>query len=55
VTDLGEVILSPGVYPPIKDADKIIANSSFMDNPSADEYKKLSARVAADLFGEVEK
>jgi ABC-type glycerol-3-phosphate transport system substrate-binding protein len=45
VADLGEVVLSPGVYPPIKDADKITANSSFMDNPSADEYKKPSGWI----------
>ena len=51
VADLGEVVLSSGVYPPIKDADKITANSSFMDNPSADEYKKLSAELRQIFLG----
>ena len=41
--DLGEFVYYPGVYPPIKDADKVGANSIFMDNPTAEEYKKLSA------------
>lgn len=43
VADLGEFVLSPGIFPPIKDADKVTANSIFMDNPTAEEYKKLSA------------
>lgn len=51
VADLGEVVLSPGVYPPIKGADKITANSSFMDNPSADEYKKPSAEFRQIFLG----
>jgi iron(III) transport system substrate-binding protein len=51
VADLGEFVLSPGIYPPIKDADKITANSIFMDNPSAEEYKKLSAEFRQIFFG----
>jgi iron(III) transport system substrate-binding protein len=51
VADLGEFVLSPGVYPPVKDADKITANSIFMDNPSAEEYKKLSAEFRQIFFG----
>jgi iron(III) transport system substrate-binding protein len=43
VANLGEFVLSPGVYPPIKNADKVTANAIFMDNPTADEYKKLQA------------
>ena len=45
VADLGEFVLSSGIYPPVKDADKITANSIFMDNPSAEEYKKLSGWI----------
>jgi len=41
--DHGEFVLYPGVYPAIKDADKVSANSIFMDSPTAEEYKKLSA------------
>ena len=51
VADLGEFVLSPGIYPPVKDADKITANSIFMDNPSAEEYKKLSAEFRQIFFG----
>jgi ABC-type Fe3+ transport system substrate-binding protein len=51
VADLGEVVLSPGVYPPIKEADKITANSSLMDNPSADEYKEPSAELRQIFLG----
>jgi iron(III) transport system substrate-binding protein len=43
VANLGEFVLSPGVYPPIKNADRVTANAVFMDNPTADEYKKLQA------------
>lgn len=51
VADLGEFVLSPGVYPPIKDADKITANAIFMDNPTAEEYKKLSAEFRQLFLG----
>lgn len=51
VADLGEFVLSPGVYPPVKDADKVTANSIFMDNPTAEEYKKLSAEFHQIFFG----
>jgi iron(III) transport system substrate-binding protein len=51
VAELGEFVLSPSIYPPIKDADKITANSIFMDNPSADEYKKLSAEFRQIFLG----
>jgi iron(III) transport system substrate-binding protein len=48
--DLGEFVYYPGIYPPVKDADKVGANSIFMDNPSADEYKKLSAEFHQIFF-----
>ena len=49
--DHGEFVLSPGVYPQIKDADKVAANSIFMDNPSPEEYRKLSAEFRQIFFG----
>ena len=51
VADLGEFVHSPGIYPPVKDADKVVANSIFMENPTAEEYKKLSADFRQIFFG----
>ncbi len=51
VADLGEFVHSPGIYPPVKDADKVVANSIFMDNPTAEDYKKLSADFRQIFFG----
>lgn len=51
VADLGEFVHSPGIYPPVKDADKVVANSIFMENPSAEEYKKLSGDFRQIFFG----
>jgi iron(III) transport system substrate-binding protein len=48
--DLGEFVLFPGVYPAIKDAEKVNANSIFMDSPTAEEYKKLSAEFRQIFF-----
>ena len=38
----GEFVFFPGVYPPIKDAEKIAPNTIFTENPGADELKKLN-------------
>ncbi|HEY7164276.1 MAG TPA: extracellular solute-binding protein [Candidatus Binatia bacterium] len=43
VAETGEFVLSPGVYPPIKDAEKIAANMVFMDNMSEEQLQKLRA------------
>lgn len=51
VAELGEFVLSPGIYPPIKDADKVTANAIFMDNPTAEEYKKLGAEFRQLFLG----
>jgi iron(III) transport system substrate-binding protein len=51
VAALGEFVLSPGIYPPIKNADKVTANAIFMDNPTAEEYKKLSAEFRQIFLG----
>jgi iron(III) transport system substrate-binding protein len=38
----GEFVFYPGIYPPIKDAEKIAPNMIFTENPTADELKKLN-------------
>ena len=38
----GEFVFAPGIYPPIKDAEKIAPNTIFTENPSTDELKKLN-------------
>jgi iron(III) transport system substrate-binding protein len=37
----GEFVLAPGVYPPIKDAEKVAPRMEFMENPSGQEFKQL--------------
>ena len=39
----GEFVLYPGIYPPIREANKVTPNMIAMDNPSEEEAKKLSA------------
>ena len=43
VADTGEFVLSPGVYPNIQGADKIFSSLYMMEDPSADQLKKLQA------------
>ncbi len=43
VAEDGEFVFYPGVYPPIKGAEKIAPNSTFTESPSADELKKITA------------
>jgi len=43
VAETGEFVLSPGVYPAIKGADKIVANLYMMEDPSAETLSKLQA------------
>ena len=33
--------MSPGIFPPIRDAEKVAPRMVFMDNPSEEEFKKL--------------
>jgi len=47
----GEFVLYPGVYPPIRDAEKVTPNMVSMDNPSEEEYKKLRAEFRQIFFG----
>ncbi|MBI2228186.1 MAG: extracellular solute-binding protein [Deltaproteobacteria bacterium] len=48
--DEGEFPMLPGIVPPIKDADKVVPNMVFMDNPSEDEFKKLMSGTFRDIF-----
>ena len=50
IAEDGEFVLAPGVYPPIKDADKVASRMVFMDNPSEDEFKKLMSGTFRDIF-----
>ncbi|HEX9264193.1 MAG TPA: extracellular solute-binding protein [Candidatus Binatia bacterium] len=43
VAETGEFVLSPGVYPAIKGADKIMANLYMMEDPSAETLAKLQS------------
>ncbi len=50
IAEDGEFVLAPGVYPPIKDADKVAPRMGFMGNPSEDEFKKLMSGTFRDIF-----
>jgi iron(III) transport system substrate-binding protein len=41
VAETHEFVLSPGVYPAIKGADRIMANLTLLDDPSAEQLQKL--------------
>lgn len=43
VAETGEFVLSPGVTPALKGADKIMANVYMMEDPSAETLRKLQA------------
>jgi iron(III) transport system substrate-binding protein len=46
----GEFVFAPGVLPPIKDAEKVQPNIVLMDNPSAEEFKKLMTGTFREIF-----
>ena len=50
IAEDGEFVLAPGVYPPIKDADKVAPKMVFMENPSEDEFKKLMSGTFREIF-----
>ena len=41
VAETGEFVMAPGIYPPIKGADKIMANLFLMNDASAEQLAKL--------------
>lgn len=51
ISEDGEFVLYPGIYPPIKDAEKVAPNMVFMDNPSAEDFKKLMGEFRQIFFG----
>lgn len=51
VAETGEFVLSPGIYPAIKEAEKIAANMVFMDNPTEERLKKLQGEFRQIFFG----
>lgn len=50
IAEDGEFVLAPGVFPPIKDAEKVAPRMVFMDNPSEDEFKKLMGTTFREIF-----
>lgn len=51
LAELGEFVLSPTAPPKITDAEKVLANLVFMDDPTPDQYKKLSVQFRQIFFG----
>jgi iron(III) transport system substrate-binding protein len=43
VAETNEFVMSPGIYPPINGADKILANLLLLEDPSAEQLQKLQA------------
>jgi len=50
VADDGEFVFYPGVYPPIKGAEKIPPNSTFTESPSSEELKKITSEFRKIFF-----
>lgn len=50
VAEEGEFVMAPGIFPPIKNAEKVAPDMVFMDNPSEDEFKKLMGNTFRDIF-----
>lgn len=50
IAEDGEFVMYPGIYPPIKDAEKVAPNMVFMDNPSSAEFKKLMSDFREIFF-----
>jgi iron(III) transport system substrate-binding protein len=50
IAEDGEFVMAPGIYPPIKNAEKVAPNMVFMENPSAEEFKKLMSGTFRDIF-----
>ena len=51
VAETGEFVLSPGIYPALKDAEKVASNMVFMDNPTVEQLQKLQAEFRQLFFG----
>lgn len=51
MADDGEFVLSPGVYPDIRDAEKVVARTIFTDPPTDEEFKRLREDFRKIFFG----
>ena len=47
VAETNEFVVSPGIYPPINGADRILANMMLLEDPSAEQLQKLQADFRA--------
>lgn len=50
IAESGEFVMAPGVFPPIKDAEKVAPRMVFMDNPTEEEFKKLMTVTFREIF-----
>ncbi|HSF56506.1 MAG TPA: extracellular solute-binding protein [Candidatus Binatia bacterium] len=50
VAEEGEFVMFPGIFPPIRDAEKVAPRMVFMDNPSGEEFKKLMTVTFREIF-----
>jgi iron(III) transport system substrate-binding protein len=50
IAESGEFVMAPGVFPSIKDAEKVGPRMVFMDNPSEEEFKKLMTVTFREIF-----
>ena len=50
VSEEGEFPLYPGIFPAIKDSEKVVPGMVFMDNPSEEEFKKLMSGTFRQIF-----
>lgn len=50
LSETGEFVLYPGIYPAINDAEKVAARVVFMENPTEEEFKKLMAEFREIFF-----
>lgn len=41
IAETGDFPLSTAIYPNLKDAEKVVADAMFMENPSDEQFKKL--------------
>lgn len=50
IAEEGEFPMYPGIYPAIKDAEKVPPGMVFMDNPTEEEFKKLMNVTFRQIF-----
>jgi iron(III) transport system substrate-binding protein len=51
IAEAGDFPLSPGIYPKVKDAEKVVANAIFMDNPTDEQFGKLKEEFRKIFLG----